>query len=985
FSNIDVVDGLGGDDTLTAGADHTWNLNGNDNSLTQSGVTYTNIEIATSLNSNVQGIDDAVDRFEVSVATGEITANDIYFHSVDSVDGGSGIAIDVVSSDVSQNWSLNGDSGSVEAKGIVFADVEQANTTMGFSTIAGSSSSDTYDVTGQGANSIEANDVAFNNITSVAAGAGSSDVIVSTEVEAWQLTSGLSQIEQDGISYTGLEQANGAAGSSVLGTAADDTFIVHADPNKIEQDGLVFSNIDVVDGLGGDDTLTAGDDHTWNLNGNDNSLTQSGVTYSNIEIADALNANIQGRNDAVDVFEISSVDNEVMADGISFVNVDSVDGGDGVQKDVIDSDVSQDWELDGNDYAVQARGISFGDVEVANTTSGVSSITGSLGNDSFLVAAVAQHQVQANGIEFSEVASVDAVGGNDSLESLDEERWNLGTQLGRVTSQYSDIVFDGIEEVTQASGVSVFSSILASALDDQVTVGSDESLLISGIKFSGIDEVDLAGGSNSIVSDSGRTWGFITSAGALVDRVVNTDINAIAVQFTNVDSISNAGKLNGPSINTDYNLTSATSLSLADIDFQGVSEVIGGTAEDHFVGANLDAEWTLTDSDGQVGDIVFSGIERFSGGSANDVFNVTSGSFLEILGNGGDDTVNLDGGSVVGVYLHAGSDSVFLNSELSTANIFDGGNGTDSLTTSLSSQTWVIDNPISGLNQLGSIQFTQFENLYSTAEKVTVESGLAAVFTNSSIGFSNGLTLGYQNTGDIAFTSSFVGGTGFSGQVTANRLDIETQSDVSLESDINTLGVTAVNNTSIAVAVTDVNDLVISQINAGANGSISLNSQNFGSLTAETRGITHLTASEVSLGTTAERWTSIGEQLNPLRMDVSNTLDIVSLSYVNPEFVSSIPTITATGDRIESLSGAVASQGLKSAVQNSVVEFTQVDPAIFTDVSSYSVGVDAVYNPEGRLIAGEFIPTAATASGGDDEAKDKNSERKATAEKELTD
>jgi nucleoid-associated protein YgaU len=53
---------------------------------------------------------------------------------------------------------------------------------------------------------------------------------------------------------------------------------------------------------------------------------------------------------------------------------------------------------------------------------------------------------------------------------------------------------------------------------------------------------------------------------------------------------------------------------------------------------------------------------------------------------------------------------------------------------------------------------------------------------------------------------------------------------------------------------------------------------------------------------------------------------------------------------------------LKS-VKDTVEDFTQVDPAIFDDVSPYSIGADALYNPEMRLIDGIFLPAEATTAG----------------------
>jgi hypothetical protein len=111
-----------------------------------------------------------------------------------------------------------------------------------------------------------------------------------------------------------------------------------------------------------------------------------------------------------------------------------------------------------------------------------------------------------------------------------------------------------------------------------------------------------------------------------------------------------------------------------------------------------------------------------------------------------------------------------------------------------------------------------------------------------------------------------------------------------------------------------------------------------------------------------ERFATIGDINNPLRADVVNSVDIVALSYVDPAFINQQPSVSATGDKLESVSGAETTEGLKS-VQNSVEELTQVDSAIFDEVSHYSIGADALYKPEIRLIDGILLPIEATAAG----------------------
>ncbi|WP_439135414.1 hypothetical protein, partial [Pseudomaricurvus sp.] len=653
--------------------------------------------------------------------------------------------------------------------------------------------------------------------------------------------------------------------------------------------------------------------------------------------------------------------------GLIFNTVVKVDGGSS-SGDVVESSSSRDWGLTGESKELQAAGITFSDIETAQVTAavaGASKIIGSSLGDLFDASGTQNQAVIANGINFSQISSVEAGSGSDAIVSSTSENWTLtGASKG---VSVNGIQFSDIETAGAKAGTSHSSQLTGSGSDETYTLNADGTTTVAGITFDHVGSFDAGGGTDTVDSGTVNSWQAVEQGGSFVDNSIQAEINSVWVLFANVEEVLNTGTYTGPSMGVDYTLTDANALSLGGINLKGVSTIHAGAGVDTLHGLNLDTNWTLNGQSGSTQRISFTGIDSIKAGSAKDVFTFNSGVAGDVFTGSGNDTVNLNGGSVASLYLGDGSDQVFLNSASSSANILDGGSGTDLLTSRIDDLTWKITGNVNQTNYVGDYAFTGFENLMNGTSSLTVKSAVAAVFNTDSIAFTGtGMNLGYKASGSVQFTSSYLGGTALSGSATANELDIVSFGDIDLDTDINTLNVEAAGGRSIEVAIREADDLIIGQVYAGPGGTISMLSTGFGGLTAETRGVTHLTANTVNLGSELYRWASIGEQLNPLRMDVSDSVNIVSLSYVEPEFVNGVPTLTATGDRLQSLSGAIASQGLKSAVQNKVVEFAKVDPAIFSEVSSYSLGTDSMNSPEFKLVGGELVAAGAIASASGD-------------------
>ncbi|WP_250461599.1 hypothetical protein [Microbulbifer litoralis] len=273
----------------------------------------------------------------------------------------------------------------------------------------------------------------------------------------------------------------------------------------------------------------------------------------------------------------------------------------------------------------------------------------------------------------------------------------------------------------------------------------------------------------------------------------------------------------------------------------------------------------------------------------------------------------------------------------------------------------------------------------NNTDSLALETDLGFDFVSGGSGagvlFADNTRLGYDGSGNVAITSAATDTIG--GALQANRADLIVAGDVDVTSDVNVLDIQT-SGADIDISVLADGDLIIDQINAG-RGSIALDSANVGALTAVegTYGDTHLTAGSVRLGLgvdgdgNPQQWGLIGSEILPLFMDVTESVEMVSVIYYEPQFVRTPAYFLAEGEGLQSVAGAQSAQGLKSAVQNAVEDFAQVDPGIFNAVNPYSTGVDAVNTPEMQLTGGELQPVGSAAGAPDDE-----DERRRSAELE---
>ncbi|WP_226647147.1 beta strand repeat-containing protein, partial [Microbulbifer variabilis] len=860
--------------------------------------------------------------------------------------------------------------------------------------LTGTNNADSFTV--DGSNAASSYGIAFTGVSSINALNGS-DSVIGADGADWTLTGTSKEAINSGISFSEVESLT-AVNANLLGSGSTDAFILQSD-GDVEAYGLVVSGMSAVDGQGGNNSLDAASySDGLVLTGVDNQVSAGSLVFDGIFTA--LTNALLGTSNA-DSFVVDG-SNAVTTYGISFSGVSEIDTGKG--NDSVAGANGSDWTLIGNDYEAINSSITFTNVETL--TANNANLLGTGNADVFTLQS--DGDVKVYGMTVSGISAVDGNGGEDSLNAStysdglalteNENQLVAGSLIfsgiyrantpvlintndfalfelqGAQSLKTAGINFSGLETVnTSGEG----SSLLGTEKNDDFVLDSAGDISVAGIHFTGLETIDGAGGNDS-VSSEGAVWTSTSSNNSLVNGGAQALVNNLTVVFENLELVQSTGAYVGQDVSGKYVFSALDTMTIGGVTFEGLTSLTAGSESDAIYGADIDAEWTISGSQHSVSSagetLIFSGVESIFAGGGVDQFTLSGGVLTEIDTGAGNDSVLLAGTTIDTVSLGAGDDYVQVDSDNAQDTQLSGGSGNDSFQYNLSGATWQIN---SDGNQVGNFKFEGFTYLDNTDGSLKLETDLGFDFVNGGDNSENfnqsgaglvfaidGMRLGYDGEGDINITSSSSDSIG--GSLKADRAELIVAGDVNIEVEVNTLAI-ATSGADIDISVLSHGDLVIDEINAG-RGNVELASSNFGILTAETYGKTHITASTVKLGTETELWTIIGESVNPLRLDVSNTLDIYSVSYYEPDFIGQVPTVTSTGDELQSIAGSQASQGLKSAVQNAVEDFTQVDPAIFSAVKPYSSGVDAVNSPEMRLRSGKLSPS--TASAGDEPESD---------------
>ena len=766
-----ALNGGAGDDTLTA-----------DNGLNTIQITGTDSGTVTGVGggfSAIENLSGGSDSDSVTISGGTLTG---------ALDGGDGN--DTLTTDnVANTITITGvDSGTVTGVGGGFSNIE--NLTGGSDTdsviLNGGTLSDALDG-GAGDDTLTGDNVA-NTVTITGADSGTTtgvgggfsaieNLIGGSDADNITLIGGtLSGVLNGGDGNDTLTADDVANTVQITGTNSGTATGVAGGFDSIENinsgseaDSFTLNGgtlAGALDGGDGSDTLTADDVvNTFEITGtNAGTATGVGGGFSNIENINggsdddtfvfADGGSIDGVVDGgaettADEFDVSAVVAAVAIDLANLTNIESVVG-DGINDSLIGGGTGNNWQITGvNSGSVD--GIGF---------SGFSSITGGMGDDSFTFAGGALDGA-LNGSD-----GTDTLIGNNAANTFVITASDSGTATGIAGG------FTSIETITGGSdtdsvtlnGGTLTGAFDGGAGDDALTLDDlANTIAITGMDsgtatgiaggFTSVETIAGGGDTDTISLNGGSLSGTLT--GGTGDDALALDNVANTIAITGTDSGTATGIAGGfTGVETITGGSDTDSITLNGGTLTGAFD--GGAGDDALTLDDVANTITVTGADSGTATGVaggFTDVETITGGSDTDSITLNGGTLTGALDTGaGDDTVTLDNvantvtvtgadsGSATGIdggfsaveNLTGGSDvdTVTLNGG-TLSGVFDGGDGSDSLTADNIANTFEITGMDSGTATGIGGGFSAVENLTggSDADTVTLNGGtLSGVF-----------------------------------------------------------------------------------------------------------------------------------------------------------------------------------------------------------------------------------------------------------------
>ncbi|MCO1337024.1 hypothetical protein MO867_22120, partial [Microbulbifer sp. OS29] len=264
FSSISSVDALDGDDSVTGADGEDWSLTGNDYEATNNGITFSNVEILTTVNAGLTGTagDDAF----VLQSDADVAIYNMTISGMSSVEGNGGTdSLDA--SAYSDGLALTGADHQVTAESgsLIFTDIASAVTSV----LTGTSSADSFTVNGD--NEVTSYEIAFTGVSTVDAGSGGGSVVAQSVVA---LTGTDNEASTNLIDFSNIDSVTGG---SLEGSDNADTFTVTSS-TSVTANSISFSSFSGdIDAKSGADSVTGADGEDWTLTGNNYEATNNGI------------------------------------------------------------------------------------------------------------------------------------------------------------------------------------------------------------------------------------------------------------------------------------------------------------------------------------------------------------------------------------------------------------------------------------------------------------------------------------------------------------------------------------------------------------------------------------------------------------------------------------------------------------------------------------------------------------------------------------
>ncbi|WP_299594516.1 filamentous hemagglutinin N-terminal domain-containing protein [uncultured Microbulbifer sp.] len=493
----------------------------------------------------------------------------------------------------------NGQVASAATGGLTFSGVDSVTSAL----INGSTAGEAYQVTAPGTVSVL--EMLLNGVGEVVANSGTSSVTAAAGSD-WTLdVADATAASTDNIQFTGFSQLAAQAGD-LIGTANSDEFTLNSD-GDVEIGALAFSGLSSVIGGDGTDILNATGLASGVKVEDESSVSAIGTTFEEIE---TINTNAVTGADSGTVFTLSGGVVTVGGTSLSFNGITSVDGGTGSSS------------LDATSLATTPLYL-LGDGGVSTIADG-----SGIGFTNLDVITVAQLDAMALGSEPLYLRN--NTGSQVSADSTGGTLFNVsGVQAASLDANGNTVVFDllGLNEVS---------------------VGTTTISGLSTVDGSGTGTVEASGYSNGV-------W--LTGTNGQVASAATGGLT-----FSGVSSVTSA-LINGSTAGESYQVTAPGTVSVLEMLFNGVGEVVANSDNSSVIAA-AGSDWALDVADATVAstdNIKFTGFTQLAAQAGN-LVGTTNSEIFTLTGS--DEIGQLVG---IGAMQFSGLDAV------------TGGGGTDSL------------------------------------------------------------------------------------------------------------------------------------------------------------------------------------------------------------------------------------------------------------------------------------------------------------------
>src|SRR5690554_1389170 len=501
-------------------------------------------------------------------------------------------------------------SKSLKTNGVIFTGVNTAD--LGGKLLTGSSATDSFEITSQG---IKANGIAVEDLNTTIRANGKASLL-GAEDDTWLLTGVSGELKSqatDGYTFTGLTDAD-LVDKGLQGSVEYNRFTLTGE-NALTAADIAFTGVNTVAGNANNGEVTT--NANASLTADKNALTTQKIEFIGIKTAD-LGGHKLTASAEQNAFNVTG-EKALTAADINFTGVSTVAGKDNKGTVITNADASltADAFLGEKENALNTQSITFTGIKTADL--GGQTLIGSKSHDSFKIHTNGSG-VNANGIEIVNLDRTINVNGAASLSGAQNNTWQLTNTTNTLEdSRDNGFIFIGVNAANLQD-----ETLNASAAQNKFDITGAQKLTVADIDFSNVAEVNAYDNKGYVITNN---------VAELTDGKNQLKTQGVIINGVDQAYLRN-NTLTASTAQNSFNVTGSKALTVADIDFTGVTSVVGDDNQGQVItgaDANLETDkHALTTQN-----ITFTGINKAALGgnkltasTEQNSFNVTGSKAL---------------------------------------------------------------------------------------------------------------------------------------------------------------------------------------------------------------------------------------------------------------------------------------------------------------------------------------------------------------------